>query len=79
MKKVLLLSLGLVMGLGAFAQQVAVKALPAPVKATLERKALGTDVVEGTVNFTATRGTQSVVVNEELEYTEAEAFYTTYD
>lgn len=79
MKKVLLLSLGLVMGLGAFAQQVAVKALPAPVKATLERKALGTDVVEGTVNFTATRGTQSVVVNEELEYTEAEAMYTTYD
>ena len=79
MKKVLLLSLGLVMGLGAFAQQVAVKALPAPVKATLERKALGTDVVVGTVDFTATRGTQSVVVNEELEYTEAEAFYTTYD
>jgi hypothetical protein len=38
MKKVLLLSLGLVMGLGAFAQQTAVKSLSAPVKATYEKK-----------------------------------------
>ncbi len=78
MKKVLLLSLGLVMGLGAFAQQAVVKSLPAPVKATVEKKALGTDVVEGTVNF-VTRGTQSVVTNEGELYLEAEAFYTTYD
>ena len=79
MKKVLLLSLGLVMGLGAFAQQVVVKSLPAPVKATLEKKALGNEVVEGTVDFVATRGSQSVVVNEEYDYSEAEAIYTTYD
>ena len=78
MKKVLLLSLGLVMGLCAFAQQTAVKSLPAPVKATLEKKALGKEVVEGTANFSV-RGTQSVVVNEGVDYMDAEAFYTTYD
>ena len=78
MKKVLLLSLGLVMGLGAFAQQAVVKSLPAPVKASIEKKALGTDVVEGTVNF-VTRGTQSVVTNEGSAYLEAETMYTTCD
>ena len=79
MKKVLLLSLGLVMGLGAFAQQAVVKSLPAPVKATYEKKALGNDVVEnGQVNF-VTRGTQSVVVNEGVDYMEVESMYTTYD
>ena len=78
MKKVLLLSLGLVMGLGAFAQQAVVKSLPAPVKASIEKKALGTDVVEGTVNF-VTRGTQSVVTNEGAAYLEAETMYTTCD
>ena len=83
MKKVLLLSLGLVMGLGAFAQQAAVKrSLPAPVKATYEKnahkRALGNDVVEGTANF-LTRGTQSVVVNESYDYMDAESMYTTYD
>ena len=79
MKKVLLLSLVLVMGLGAFAQQAVVKSLPAPVKATYEKKALGNDVVKGgQVNF-VTRGTQSVVVNEGYDYMEAETMYTTYD
>ena len=78
MKKVLLLSLGLVMGLCAFAQQTAVKSLPAPVKATLEKKTFGKEVVEGTATFVAT-GTQSVVVNENKDYMEAEAMYTTYD
>ena len=78
MKKVLLLSLSLVMGLCAFAQQVAVKSLPAPVKATFEKKALGSEVVEGTANF-VTRGTQSVVVNEGVDYMDAETIYTTYD
>ena len=78
MKKVLLLSLGLVMGLGAFAQQAVVKSLPAPVKASIEKKALGTDAVEGTVNF-VTRGTQSVVTNEGAAYLEAETMYTTCD
>lgn len=79
MKKVLLLSLGLVMGLGAFAQQAAVKrSLPAPVKATYEKKALGNDVVKGTANF-LTRGTQSVVVNEGVDFMDAESIYTTYD
>ena len=70
MKKVLLLSLGLVMGLCAFAQQTAVKSLPAPVKATLEKKALGKEVVEGTANFSV-RGTQSVVVNEGVDFAPA--------
>ena len=81
MKKVLLLSLGLVMGLSAFAQQqvtVAKSAVPAPVKAAFEKKALGTEVVEGTANFEV-RGTQSVVVNEGVDYMDAEAMYTTYD
>ncbi len=80
MKKVLLLSLSLVMGLGAFAQQKAVKkSLSAPVKATYEKKALGTEVVEGTYDFVTTRGTQSVVVNEGVDYMEYESMYTTYD
>ncbi len=79
MKKVLLLSLSLVMGLCAFAQQVAVKSLPAPVKVTLEKKALGNDVVEGTATNFEARGTQSVVVNEGVDYMDAETMYTTYD
>ena len=78
MKKVLLLSLSLVMGLCAFAQQTAVKSVPAPVKAAFEKRNLGNEVVEGTANFEV-RGTQSVVVNEGQEYYDAEAFYTTYD
>ena len=48
MKKVLLLSLGLVMGLGAFAQQQVTavkKALPTPITMTYEKKALGNEVV----------------------------------
>ena len=79
MKKVLLLSLSLVMGLSAFAQQVAVKSLPAPVKATLEKKALGTDVVKGTVNFDTRASSKPVVVNEGVDYMDAETIYTTYD
>ena len=78
MKKVLLLSLGLVMGLGAFAQQTAVKSLSAPVKATYEKKNLGKEVVEGTATFVAT-GVQSVVTNEGDLYMDAETMYTTYD
>ncbi len=78
MKKVLLLSLSLVMGLCAFAQQTAIKQLPVSVEATLEKKAFGNDVVEGTATFVAT-GTQSVVTNANYEYMEAEALYTTYD
>ena len=80
MKKVLLLSLGLIMGLGAFAQErVAKKALPTPVKQTVKHEALGTDVVEGTTSNFELRGTQSVVTNEAEYYYEAEAMYTTYD
>ena len=79
MKKILLLSLSLVMGLCAFAQQVAVKSLPAPVKATLEKKALGTDVVKGTVNFDTRGSSKPVVLNNGYDYMEAEAIYTTYD
>ena len=78
MKKVLLLSLSLVMGLCAFAQQTAVKSVPAPVKAAFEKKNLGNEVVEGTANFEV-RGTQSVVVNEGVDYYEAEAITTTFD
>ncbi len=78
MKKVLLLSLSLVMGLCAFAQETVVKSLPTPYKVTLERKSLGNDVVVGTSNFEV-RGTQSVVVNEGANYYDAEAIYTTYD
>ena len=81
MKKVLLLSLGLVMGLGAFAQQQVTavkKALPTPITMTYEKKALGNEVVKGTANFEV-RGTQSVVLNEGVDYMDAESMITTYD
>ena len=78
MKKVLLLSMGLVMGLCAYAQETVVKALPTPVKAAYKKSALGNDVAVGTANFEV-RGTQSVVVNEGVNYMDAESMYTTYD
>ena len=81
MKKVLLLSLSLVMGLGAFAQGVAVKQqMPAPSKATLIKQAsFGTDVVEKASTNLVFRGTQSVVAYEEPNYYDVESMYTTYD
>lgn len=80
MKKVLLLSLGLVMGLGAFAQEKAQKSVLLPYKVSAQKQALGTDVVESSALNYATRGAQSVVVNEDAKYyAEAEAFYTTFD
>ena len=81
MKKVLLLSLGLVMGLCASAQQavVAKSAKSAPVKVTLEKKVFGQEApVESAANFSV-RGTQSVVVNEGVDYMVADAMLTTYD
>ena len=81
MKKVLLLSLGLVMGLCASAQQavVAKSAKTAPVKVTLEKKVFSQEApVESAANFSV-RGTQSVVVNEGVDYMVADAMLTTYD
>ena len=80
MKKVLLLSLGLVMGLCAFAQETVVKSLPTPYNAVFKKNSLGNDVVvvDGTSNFEV-RGPQSVVVNEGSNYYEAESMITTYD
>ena len=79
MKKFILLCLSLVMGLCAFAQQVAVKSQPAPVKVTLERKSLGAEVFKGTANFETRASSKPVVVNEGVDYMDAETIYTTYD
>lgn len=82
MKKVLLLSLGLVMGHCAFAQSMAVKKqMPTPGQPTMmQRSSLGAEVVEGTPTtnpvFTAPK---SVVAYETPNYYDFEAMYTTYD
>ncbi len=80
MKKVLLLSLGLVMGLGAFAQDKAVKPVLSPYKVSLHKEALGTDVVKGEAKFAnyPFRNVQGGTVVNEF-YAEAEGMYSVYD
>ncbi len=76
MKKVLLLSLGLVMGLSAFAQVSAVRPLAKPMKVA-EMKATGNNfAVSSNLEL---KGTQSVVANRGEVYYEAEGMYTSYD
>ena len=76
MKKVLLLSLGLVMGLGAFAQVSVHKSLAKPMKVA-EMKATGNNFAVSS-DFEL-KGTQSVVANRGEVYVEAEAMYSSYD
>lgn len=76
MKKVLLLSLGLVMGLGAFAQVSVHKSLAKPMKVA-EMKATGNNFAVSS-DFEL-KGTQSVVANRGEVYVEAEAMYSSFD
>ena len=78
MKKVLLLSLGLVMGFGAFAQNRAVKQDLTPATVQLKKNAVGTEVVSGTFNPIA-KGNQSVVTNRWESFEEVETIQTYYD
>ncbi len=78
MKKVLLLSLGLVMGFGAVAQNRVAKESNS-AKATVVKKAVGNDIYTGSVMENASRSNQSVVVNRYTNFEEAEAMATFYD
>ncbi len=78
MKKVLLLSLGLVMGFGAFAQERVAKESNS-TKATVVKKAVGNDIYTGSVMENSSRSNQSVVVNRYSNFEEAEAMATFYD
>ena len=78
MKKVLLLSLGLVMGFSAFAQnRVAKETLTG--KATVSKVAVGNDIYTGSVMENTSRSNQSVVVNRYTNFEEGIAAATFYD
>ena len=79
MKKVLLLSLGLVMGFSAFAQNRVVKAEKA-AKATAVKKAVGNDIsTEVSVLDYSSQARQSVVSNRWANFEESETMWTYYD
>ena len=78
MKKVLLLSLGLVMGFSAFAQNRVAKESNSQ-KATVVKKAVGNDIYTGSVMENSSRSNQSVVVNRYTNFEEAEAMATFFD
>lgn len=79
MKKVLLLSLGLVMGFSAFAQNRVVKAEKA-AKATAVKKAVGNDISNTTsVLDYSSQARQSVVTNRAENFEESETMWTFYD
>ena len=78
MKKVLLLSLGLAMGFGAFAQnRVAKEAVSG--KATVSKVAVGNDIYTGSVLENSAKSTSSVVVNRYTNFEEGVAMETYYD
>ena len=78
MKKVLLLSLGLAMGFGAFAQnRVAKEAVSG--KATVSKVAVGNDIYTGSVMENSSKSNSSVVVNRYLDFEEGTAIETFYD
>lgn len=79
MKKVLLLSLGLVMGFSAFAQNRVVKA-DKSAKATAVKKAVGNDISNTTsVLDYSSQSRQSVVTNRWANFEESETMWTYYD
>lgn len=79
MKKVLLLSLGLAMGFGAFAQNTVVRADCKLHKVTVTKgAAIGTEVVNTTSTF-APQSKQSVVNNRYQNFEESETMHSTYD
>jgi len=77
MKKVFLLSLGLILGASAFAQKPAIKADLRKGVATLNTEAVGNDINNTAATFTAQHN--SVVVNRYETLTTAETMYTNYD
>jgi hypothetical protein len=78
MKKVLLLSLGLVMGFSAFAQnRVAKEAVSG--KATVSKVAAGNGIYTGSVLENSAKSTSSVVVNRYANFEEGVAMETYYD
>ena len=81
MKKVLLLSLGLVMGFGAFAQKQVVRVEQGSKKATAVKVDVQKDIYTGTsvINNYAPQAKQSVVVNRYLNFEDAETMWTHYD
>ena len=78
MKKVLLLSLGLVMGFSAFAQNRVAKEA-ATGKATVSKVAVGNDIYTGSVMENTSKSTSSVVVNRYTNFEEGVAMETYYD
>ena len=78
MKKVLLLSLGLVMGFSAFAQNKVVKAEKASFTASATKTVVGNEMTSSTANF-APQSSQSVVVSRYTNFEEAETMWTNYD
>lgn len=78
MKKVLLLSLGLVMGFSAFAQNRVAKEA-ATGKATVSKVAAGNDIYTGSVLENSAKSASSVVVNRYTNFEEGVAMETYYD
>ena len=79
MKKVFLLSLGLFLGFGAYAQQSAVKAYSNVTKVSLDRRAVGNEVTESSALNYGAETRESVVVNRFQDFVEGEVMFTTYD
>ncbi len=79
MKKVLLLSLGLVMGFSAFAQTRVAKNDIAVRKATAVKGIAVDDTKMGSVIDNSSRANNSIVANRYLNFEEAEAMITYYD
>ena len=75
MKKVLLLSLGLVMGFSAFAQNRVAKEA-ATGKATVSKVAAGNDIYTGSVLENSAKSASSVVVNRYTNFEEGVAMET---
>ena len=78
MKKVLLLSLGLVMGFSAFAQKHVAKADLRSSKVSVKQNVYGTDVVNSAATYSPKTG-QSVVVNRSEILEQSETMMTTFD
>ena len=78
MKKVLLLSLSLVLGLGAFAQRQVIKNDIREAKAKASIMRAGNEMTTEASSF-APKATKSVVVNRYVDMEEAETMITNYD
>lgn len=77
MKKVFLLSLGLILGASAFAQRQVVKDTKVAHKVNLKEMAVGNDINNTPATFSAMN--KSVVVRTDYEITSAETMWTNYD